>query len=250
MLVQEQQLDVVTNNLANVNTQGYRPDRAVVTSFDRMLVQRLYDPVRLPFDPVRREFDPMPVVGRLGTGAYVSDIVTDFAAQGPVEVTGRPLDLALDGKGFFAVQTPNGVRYTREGTFLRNTQDTLVDEEGNALLGTNGPVVIPGLTRTEDVSIGEDGTVRAGDAIVDRLQVVDLAPGAQKVGYNLVDALGGTVPVGSDVRVRQGAIERSPVQVIREMVGLIQVQRAYEANQKVVTAEDDTLEKLFQNVAG
>jgi flagellar basal-body rod protein FlgF len=250
MLTQEQRLDVATNNLANVNTQGYRPDRAVVSSFDVLLVQRLYDPYKIPFDPLKRKLDPMPVVGKLGTGCYVSEIATDFAAQGPIEYTEKPLDLAIDGQGFFSVQTPTGVRCTRESAFIRNVDNQVVDEDGNALLTETGPLTIPANVATEDISIGIDGTVRAGDQIVGRLQLVDALPGAQKVGYNLVEATGGTTPVGPEVRVQQGAVELSPVQVVREMVDLIQVQRTYEANQKVVTAEDETLEKLLQSVAG
>jgi flagellar basal-body rod protein FlgF len=250
MLTQEMRLEVATNNLANVNTQGYRPDRAVVSSFDTLLLQRLYDPYQVPFDPLKRKIDPMPTVGRLGTGCYVSEINTNFAAEGPIEVTGRPLDLAIGGRGFFSVQTPQGVRYTREGAFLRNTDNVVVDEDGNPLLGRNGPLTIPANVGTEDISIGTDGTVRAGNQILDQLQVVDTLPGAEKVGYNLVNATGGTTPAPPETRVQQGAIEHSPVQVVREMVDLIQVQRSYEANQKVVTAEDDTLERLLQSVAG
>ncbi len=249
MLTQEMRLDVATNNIANVNTQGYRPDRAVVSSFDTLLLQRMYDPTQIPFDPMARKIDPMPTVGRLGTGCYVSEINTNFNAEGPIEVTGKPLDLAVCGTGFFSVQTAQGVRYTREGAFLRNTGNVIVDEDGNPLLGQNGPITIPANVLTEDVSVGIDGTVMAGDQILDRLAVVDTLPGAEKVGYNLVNAIGGTAPVGPNTRVQQGAIERSPVQVVREMVDLIQVQRTYEANQKVVTAEDETLEKLLQHVA-
>ncbi len=249
MLTQEMRLEVTTNNLANAATQGYRPDRAVVSDFRALYLNRLYDPERVPFDD-DLEFDPMPKIGYLGAGSYVSEIHTDFDAEGPISATSRPLDLAINGRGFFAVQTETGVRYTREGTYMRDLNDFVVDEDGNQLLGLNGPIQLPAGAPTEEVSVGWDGTVEANGQVVDRLQVVETLPGAQTVGYNLVDAIGGVQPVGPETRVQQGAVEMSPVEVVREMVGLIEVQRAYEANQKVVQAEDQSLEQLLQKVAG
>jgi flagellar basal-body rod protein FlgG len=249
MLTQEMRLEVTTNNLANVDTAGYRPDRAVVHDFNALLLSRLYDPIDTPFPPMRR-IDPVPTIGQLGTGSYVQEIATDFRAQGPMQRTARPLDLAIDGTGFLAVQTPQGVRYTRAGSFTRGANDVVVNGDGQALLGQAGPITLPAGTDTNDVLIDPNGNVAVNGQVLDRLIVADVLPGAQKVGYTLVDATGGVTPVGPDSRVAQGVLEHSPVNAVREMVDLIQVQRQYEANQKVVTAEDETLDRLLTNVTG
>lgn len=249
MLTQEMRLEVATNNLANVDTTGYRPDRSVVADFDAMLISRLYDPMDMPFHPSRR-IDPIPTVGRLGLGSFVTEINTDFEAQGPVDTTDRPLDLAIDGTGFFAVQTDAGVRYTRAGRFVTDLNNFIVSEDGNQLLGQNGPIQIPAGTDLQDVHVDGAGNIAVGEDPVDTLILVDVLPGAEKEGYTLVDATQGVAPVGEDSRVQQGAIELSPINVVREMVGLIEIQRTYEANQKVTNAEDESLDRLLQSVRG
>ena len=259
LLTQEMRLEVTTNNLANVATEGYRPDRAVVHDFNALLLHRLYDPIETPFRPNLR-IDPMPTIGRLGTGSYVHEIHTDFDAQGPIEMTKRPLDLAIDGTGFFALNTPQGVRYTRAGRFVRDANDFVVNEDGHQLMGQNGPIRLPPGANLDDLHIDGDGNVAIGQTPIDRLVLVNVLPGpvregytlngAQKVGYNLVDAVTGTAPVDpTQTRVQQGAIEHSPVNVVREMVGLIEVQRTYEANQKVVLAEDESLDRVLQRIS-
>jgi len=234
--------DVISNNLANVNTTGFKKDRAIFRAFPEMDIHRINDPAVIsPKDKI----DPRPFIGVLGTGAMLDEINTDFA-QGAIENTSNPLDLALSGEGFFEVQTQAGVRYTRDGSFTRNQEGYLVTKDGYYVLGQNGPVLLPD---GEDISVNRRGEVYSGGNFVDRLMVVDFADRGQilKEGDNLYTA--GQQPVASGSEVIQGALEGSNVNTIDEMVDLITAFRAYEASQKIVRANDETLDKAVNDIA-
>jgi len=245
MLALQHALDATANNLANVATVGYKKDRAIYREFEDMLIVRLYDVPDGPTPPI--PFPPQ-IVGRLGTGAFVDEIVTDFEAQGTLEQTERPLDVALQGPGFLAVETPNGERYTRAGQLLRNQFGELTTSDGHRVLGENGPVVFLTNGPVSEIRVTEDGDLYEGETFVDRLRLVSLLPGAKKAGYTLVDAAGGTVAGAPETTVHQGYLEQSAVNAIRETVELIQIQRAYEAGQKAIEAGDDALGRLFEDV--
>ncbi|HHW03958.1 MAG TPA: flagellar basal-body rod protein FlgF [Thermoanaerobacterales bacterium] len=234
--------DVISNNLANVNTAGFKKDRAIFRAFPEMDIYRIDDPAA---SSPMGEVDLRPFIGVLGTGVMLDEISTDFS-PGPVKNTSNPLDLALAGDGFFEVQTPAGVRYTRDGSFTRDQEGYLVTAEGYYVLGQNGPVRLPG---DEDISINRRGEIFSGGAFVDRLMVVDFADRRQllKEGDNLYAANQQPVPSASEVI--QGALESSNVNPIGEMVNLITAFRAYEASQKVVSANDDTLNKAVNEIA-
>lgn len=234
--------DVISNNLANVDTTGFKKDRAIFRAFPEMNIHRIDDPaVMSPKDKI----DPRPFIGVLGTGAMLDEINTDFV-QGSIENTSNPLDLALSGEGFFEVQTPGQVRYTRDGSFTRNQEGYLVTKDGYYVLGQNGPIQLPD---GNDISINRRGEVFSGGNFVDRLLVVTFADQRQllKEGDNLYAA--GQQPIASDSEVIQGALEGSNVSPIGEMVDLITAFRAYEANQKVVKANDDTLDRAVNDIA-
>jgi flagellar basal-body rod protein FlgF len=245
MLARQIAIDACANNLANINTAGYKRDRTLYHDFEDMTVVRLYDSPDGPRLPI-----PMPAttVGRLGTGTYVEDVSTAFDSQGALELTDRPLDVALQGPGYLVVQTAQGERYTRAGQMFRRTDGTLTNVDGLPYLGANGPIVLPGGATNEAVSITEDGDVCAGKQVLDRLRVVTLGAGARKLGYSLVEAANAT-DGATGTTFHQRYLEQSTVNGIRETVELIEIQRAYEAGQKLIEASDDSLGRLFEQVA-
>jgi len=246
MLALQVALDATANNLANVATVGYKKDRAVYHDFRDLLISRLYDTPEGPVLPVPLGAQP---IGRLGTGVYVEDITTDFAAQGPLQQTGGDLDVALVGSGFLVVRTPSGERYTRAGQLVRDAQGVLTNDDGHPVLGENGPIRLSAGTPTSEVRIAENGEVFEGDQRIGRLRVEDLLPGAVKEGYTLVRGSSTGQASGSTV-LEQGYLEGSTVNGVRETVELIQIERAYQAGQRSIEAVDDSLGRLFEKVAG
>jgi flagellar basal-body rod protein FlgF len=206
--------DLIANDLANASTPGYKADRAVQGSFGDLLLSNTATGA---------------TVGPLGLGSRIERQVTDLSAA-PIKETGEALDFAVEGDGFFAVQTPQGVRYTRNGQFTATAQGTLADQRGNAVLGQNG----------QPVRIGADGKVDA--AAVGLFTVAN----ARKVGDSMLQ---GTVAAGRAAgQVRSGALEGSGSDPTRAMVDMIASLRAYESGQKVITTIDSTLGKAANQV--
>lgn len=241
MLMELRRTDVLANNLANAATNGYKRDELVEEDFPGLLLRRVNDSTGPGPAPPGRP----PVVGRLGLGATPVDAVTDWAA-GPLTQTGNPLDLAVLGEGLFAVQTPNGVRYTRDGAFTRNTQGLLVTEGGFPVLGERGPLQLP----AGGVEVTPDGTVSVAGEKVDRLRLVRFPRGQRltKEGNNFFSAPAAGQPVDATTEVHQGVIERANVNTVREMIGLIASVRSYEANQKLIQMQDELLQKAVNEV--
>src|SRR5688572_4380312 len=213
MLAEMVRHDQITNELANASTPGYRNDRTTHRSFGEMLLTNY-----LTFAPI----------GSLGMGAQVDSIVTDTTA-GPVRETGEPLDFAIDGDGYFAVQTGQGVRYTRNGQFARAADGTLITATGNPVLGANGgPVRVDG-----------EGKV-AGSALA-VFTLTNIAKQGDTLVTGAATAGGGTV--------REGALEGSNSDPTRAMVDMIASFRAFEAGQRVITTIDETLRKAAGQVA-
>jgi flagellar basal-body rod protein FlgG len=224
MLAQIDRYDTVANNLVNVNTPGFKRQDAVTTAFPTMLLSRIRD---------ARDVTP-PVIGTLGTGALVSETVTRFTA-GTSEETGNPFDLAIDGTGYFAITTPEGVRYTRNGSFRSDATNRLVTQEGYVVQGTNGTSV--------DVSKGLDPkqvrVATPADADLDR------------AGDNLFRLAAGksestTAQAGSVATQR---LETANVDQATAVVEMMSALRAYEASQKVIQAMDETLGKAVTEIA-
>ncbi len=233
MIAESLRNDTIANNLANANTAGYKQDIAVTKDFNTMLIRRINDG------------EEQPVIGSLGTGVITDQNVTQYAA-GKMLHTGNELDVALDGKGFFVVKTPQGLRYTRNGTFTRSAQGELVNSSGYPVMGQGGTVQLP----DGRISIGEDGTIQVDDSQVDRLLLVDFTGYSNlvKQGDSLFAApatAGNAIVTG---RVRQGFIEQSNVNVVTEMINLIAGYRAYEVNAKAIQAHDQLLDKAVNEV--
>jgi flagellar basal-body rod protein FlgF len=213
------ELDVVANNIANLNTTGFKADQSVFEEF-LMPVARANQ-----FTPADRRF------------SYVQDRATwqDFS-QGPVQVTGNPLDVTVDGDAFLTVQTPRGERYTRNGALQINAAGELVTSEGFQVLGANGPIVFQ--RDDKDISISADGTisVREGqnaniDSVRGRLRLAAFAQPQQllKDGSSTFTAPAGMAPeiAPATVRVVQGSLEKSNVRAVVEMTRMIDVSRSY-----------------------
>lgn len=234
MIAQGTRNDVIANNLANVDTAGFHRDAARIGSFPEMLLSR----------QEQREVTP---VGTLGTGARIVDIRASFV-PGQLQTTNNPLDVALVGSGFFAIETPVGNQYTRDGRFTINSYGWLTTIDGSRVLGERGPIHIGDGT---EVEINSEGIVSVDGTALDRLLVVEFPDryGLMKQGSNRYLA---TPEAGQPFRFRsqiaQGSIEMANVNLVREMVNMIEVQRAYEANQKVVQAFDETLGKAVNEI--
>lgn len=250
MLVQELKLDYISNNLANANTFGFKQNVSAVKSFPQMLVHRMND-TYLKVSGIEGNMDLRPMVGLSTMGAVVDEIATDFA-KGDIQNTENPFDLAIDGQGFFVIDTPYGERMTRAGNFTINANKELVTKLGYRVMGENGPIVLDG----KSFNVDSEGVVYVGDKgdeYLDKLKVVtvDDFKTIKKVGHDLF-----MVPKehpqpfdATNVTIRQGAVEASNVNTIIMLRSMIDVMRMYEANSKVVMTKDNLLGQAANEIA-
>ena len=205
--------DLISNDLANASTAGYKSDTAVQGSFGELLL---------------RNTQTGATVGPLGQGSRIERQVTDLTAA-PIKETGEDLDFAVEGDGYFAVRTGQGVRYTRNGQFTAAANGTLTDQLGNQVLGQNG----------QPVRIGADGKVPEANVGVFAVN------NARKVGDNFFTGAAGGRGTG---QVRSGALEGSGADPVRAMTDMIASLRAFESGQKVISTIDSTLQKASNQV--
>ena len=301
MITESQRTDVIATNLANAATTGYKRDVAVHREFENMLIRRVYDhedggTLGLDTDAFNSlsnlgtskedvtqfkgfNADPFyrPAIGRLGLGDYIDEIAVDYE-QGAMESTGNPFDLAIAGQGFFTIQTPNGIRYTRNGAFFKNQQGYLQDIRGYNLLDTQGnPIRVPQNIPAHRFLVTGDGTIYVTGAGTQenpangtvtstgdqnrqqRLAQIQLVQfddrlATQKQGDNLFYAVTdneGNVaqPRRATGEVIQGVLEKSNTAIVSEMVELIHNHRMYEANSKAVTTQDTMLDASVNQIA-
>lgn len=228
------QHEVTANNLANCDTPGYKKETALAQSFPEMLIYRLHDPAAAGDKP--------PYVGALAMGVRLSDVVTDYG-MGRQEQTDNPLQLALLSEGYFVVNTPQGERYTRNGQFGLRPDGIVVTSDGYPLLGQDGEIMVEG----GEFTVDDLGRVFCSGQEVDRLRVVTFQEPPVKEGSSLFR---GDYPEDlANPQVYQGMIEGSNTLALEEMVKMINVSRAYEANQKVMNTHDSTLEKAVNEIA-
>jgi flagellar basal-body rod protein FlgG len=214
MVAEQMRQDAIANDLANASTPGYKADRVTQASFGDLLLTNS---------------QTGQTVGPLGMGTYADSMVTDLSPQA-TRVTDEPLDMAIAGEGYFGVQTPQGVSYTRNGQFSASPQGTLIDQNGNQVLGRGGG----------PVRIGADGHVAAGAVGVFRLN------GAVKQGDNYFRGAAAGQAAG---QVQVGALEGSGIDPARTMVDMIASFRAYEAGQRAIQTIDDSLHRAATQVA-
>ncbi len=247
-LTTEHRMNFIANNLANVNTNGYKQDKL---AFRDTMASYAHDEIREPLMTVRsKPLFPEPQ-NMARPRIAVSKI--DFQ-QGAMKFTGNPLDVAITGDGFFKVNTPGGERYTRNGHFVQSADGTIVTPQGFAVQGTDGNIVVPEGTRNLHIAV--DGQVFADGELINSINFVGLSnPQAlEKEGQNLYKPRP-DVPVeeidvqATGTRVSQGFLESANVEVVTEMVNMIEVQRQFEAYQKVMQASD-TLDKATIDKVG
>ncbi|UXH79842.1 flagellar basal-body rod protein FlgG [Roseateles amylovorans] len=248
METQQTQLDVISHNLANVSTNGYKKSHAV---FEDLMYQTLRQP-----GANNTEQTTLPTGLQIGLGARA--VATSRShSQGSLQQTSNYLDVAVKGNGFFQIQMTDGTTaYTRDGSFQLDANGQLVTN--------NGLTVLPGIIVPADaksLTIGADGTVSvttAGNAAPTTLGQLQLAnfinpPGLESLGGNLYaeSVASGTPQTGAPGTnslgtVQQGFVETSNVNVVEELVQMIQTQRAYEMNSKAIQTTDQMLQKLSQ----
>ena len=265
MVAQMHRLDALSNNLANVDLNGYKRDVAVHKAFPELLLRRMDDDgvIKLGF----ASMDVAPVVGRLGTGVELNEVYTVFS-QGSLKQTHNPFDLALEGEGFIAVNVGDEERYTRNGAFLLNREGFLVTKDGHQVLGENGPIRL----KKNNFVIDQDGVIYQNSRFtgeenrlvsleenewenverVDRLRIVGFKRERylNKVGSSFwsdTEESGAAQVLAAEERpkIRQGFLEGSNVNPVTEMVRMIEVNRTYEANQKMIQTHDNLLGKLI-----
>lgn len=241
MILNQKLMDLTANNIANVSTTGFKRDVAQVESFRRMLAYRIYD----------KAF-PDNRIGYMSLGADVSRIVSDFS-QGLYIKTDQPLNLAIRGNGFFAVEVAANqggqqVFYTRNGAFTLNSRGELVTPDGFYVLGQNGRIVFQ---NHGQIRIDEQGNIYQDGRFVDRLRLVDFQDKSllRKVGNNLFEADAAAGQLEFSGKVLQGYLEGSNVNSVQEMVNMINILRAYEANQKAFVIQDESLQKAVNEIA-
>jgi flagellar basal-body rod protein FlgF len=248
-LVAQSQADTVANNLANVNTNGFKATLLQVQSAPSMDIYRVQTDPGTTSGSVVPGVSTAQYVGALGTGASIYDTPSVFA-QGSLEQTGNGLDLALAGSnGFFAVQTGNGVRYTRDGQFLRDNNGNLATQDGDAVLGTNGQSInIP----QGPFAVGTDGTISQNGQRLGQLQVSQFAnlTALRPQGDNYFIDSGAAGPsTATNASVQQGFLEKSGTNTVRSMVDLITAERWYEANTKMIQTQDAATQQAVQTLA-
>jgi flagellar basal-body rod protein FlgG len=213
MLAEQVRQNQIANDLANSSTPGYKGDRSSQRSFGDLLLQNSATGQ---------------TVGSLGLGTTIARTVTDLS-QAPIRDTGEALDFAIEGPGFFQVRTAQGVRFTRNGQFMRSAQGLLVDAQGHQVLGQNG----------KPITVKPDGTVGSNPGVIN-------VPNARKIGDSLFQGAASGRAAGT---VKNGALEGSGTDPARSMVEMIASYRAYEAGQKAIRTIDETLTKTVTQVA-
>lgn len=245
MTTQMQKLDVVSNNVANASTTGFKTGTVVTQSFPEFLMQSI-DAM-----PGSKPHNITPI-GNVNLGVAVSTIHTNFA-NGSMQQTQSPLDLALSGNGFFAVNITDqagNIRegYTRNGSFSLSADRTLVTQNGDFILGVGGnSITIP----EGEIYINNSGGIYVDGDYVDTITIVNFENPEQlrEQGYDFFIALDEANQIPFTGEVQQGFLEGSNVNVVREMVEMISLSRAYEANQRLLTIQDTTLGQAVSEIA-
>ena len=223
----KEEFNLITHNLSNVSTVGFKRR---YNNFSKALMDQ-----------------------GVGTGEAVPEDgsiiqVFDFS-QGPLVETGRSLDFALCGKGFFTLETPEGPIYTRNGMFHLNKDQQIVNMSGQIVLGDAGPIVIPPNVGLDQINVSKDGNVTAAGLPVGKFKLADFRENEQlltSVGSSSFAAPAEVKPqAANNVFVEQGVQESSNVEMVEELVSMIMVKRLYEANMQLVSVERDTSKSLI-----
>jgi flagellar basal-body rod protein FlgF len=263
MMAQQRRIEMLTNNIANANTPGYKSDQAALRAFPELLLSRL-DKATVP-TKTPRSFPLQPTIGSINTGVYMQELIPNFR-QGDIKETGQPTDIALingtlpvdaetgkEGTLFFVVQNENGdIRYTRNGNFTLNSQGFLTTNDGWYVLDENGRrIKLP----STNFTVNADGTIVANNNRIARINIAFAAnPNTlAKEGNGLFRSENGVLPsaLGNPnitYTLKQGFLERANVDLNRAMTEMLSAYRAFEANQKIVQAYDRSMDKAVNEI--
>jgi len=248
MINEQNRMDVLTNNLANASTVGYKKEGATSQSFDGILAYKIKDTSEAPNIAKR--------MGTVNLGVKIGENYTDYT-QGSLRITGNTYDLALAGDGFFTVQFQNkegelSTKYTRDGSFTLNRQGYLVTSDNDYVMGIAGRIRLDPLS---EATIDETGTIYQNGAAVATLRITDFEDYnyLEKYGENYYEPIRDTNGRTTrnflaDASVKSGYLEMANVQVVSEMVNMIAITRAYESNQKIIQTYDDTLDNAVNQI--
>ena len=253
MVNEQKRMDVMTNNLANSATTGYKKEAMIAQAFDERLAIKIKDTSSWHNAPEG--------IGYISLGAKVGETYTNWD-QGAFQITDKDSDVALAGRGFFAIEFTNkagetSIKYTRDGAFVVDRDGYLRTVDGDYVLTQEGAMNSQGgednyvqIDPNLKYVIATDGSIRQNGEEVTTIGVIDIDnyDYINKFGENLYDLIPGGNIVESEAVVQQGMLEASNVNVIDEMVSMITIARAYEAGQKMIQAEDSTLEKTANQI--
>jgi flagellar basal-body rod protein FlgG len=249
MIAQNRRFEVISNNVANFETPGYKQDQMVTRSFRDMMIHRLYDAddpsvfARIPMMSGGRP----PYVGPHNTGIHIDRIFIDFS-QGSLEDTFRVTDFALIGDGFFSIETPDGTRFTRNGVFYVDQEGFLTTADGGYVLGQGGRIHLV----TENFRIDPDGNIFIGEDYIDTLALVRFEDNnvLRKQGGNLFYIFDEDIqPFPAEgLAVRQFALEVANIDLVGESVRMLEVYRSYELNQRFLRLLDENLGRAVNDI--
>ena len=240
MLSEQYRMDIMSNNLANADTTGFKKEGSTSQAYAEVMAVKIKDVSENP-NTVKR-------LGKMSLGVKIGETFTDFK-QGSLRDTGNTYDLAIGGNGFFNIEFTNkagetSTKYTRDGGFTLTKEGYLVTKDGDYVLGQNGRIQLS--TTAANTVIDEDGNIYQDDTLAARLKITEFenTDYLTHYGETMWDAKEGAVSQdAANPTVYQGYLEMSNVSVVKEMVNMITISRQYEANQKMITTYDESLEK-------
>ena len=227
LVARQFQLDNITNNIANVNTTGFREVTGFFSAYNKSL-----------------EEGPVNVLNNAANNQPVIAGVFYHSRQGAIKATGNPFDMAIEGDGFYRVETPEGQRYTRNGSFTLDTQNRLVTRDGHPVVDANTNLPITLNTNAEDTYVKGDGTIIQDGAVQGKVKLVDFADkGLLKpdAGTLLIHDNPNAVELAADGEIHARHLETSNVNLAKQMVDMIVMQRAYDANIRTIRTIDSGL---------
>lgn len=245
MLNEQYRMDIMSNNLANADTVGFKKKGSTSQAYSEVMAVKIKDTTEDPNTPKR--------LGNMSLGVKIGETYTDFS-QGSLRDTGNTYDLALSGDGFFNIEFTNkagetSTKYTRAGNFTLTKDGYLTTKDGDYVLGENGRIQLS--TTAGNTVIMEDGSIYQDDVLVTKLKITEFEDTNYLTHYgeSMWDAKEGAVANdATDFRIHQGYVEMSNISVVTEMVNMISIQRQYEANQKLITTYDESLDKSVNQI--
>lgn len=246
MLNEQYRMDILSNNLANADTTGFKKEGSTSQSYSEVMAVKIKDTTENPNVPQK--------LGNMSLGVKIGETYTDFS-QGSLKDTGNTYDLSLSGDGFFNIEFTNkagetSTKYTRDGSFTLTKDGYLVTKDGDYVLDENGDHIQLSTTAANTV-IDEFGNIYQDDTLTASLKISAFEDTnyLSHYGENMWDAVEGATEIdATDYKVHQGYLEMSNISVVEEMVNMITLQRQYDSNQKLITTYDESLENSVNNI--